>query len=62
LAFQKEHKLLRIAGIFLPFLWLTGAILPVKPGSPFDIAQRTTNQAAMRPTDAETLSETRAVV
>ena len=28
LTFQKGHTLLGIVGIFLPFLWLIGAILP----------------------------------
>jgi hypothetical protein len=33
MTFQKGHILLGILGIFLPFLWLIGAILPAKPGS-----------------------------
>ncbi len=45
LTFQKGHKLLGIVGIFFPFLWLAGAILPAKPGSPFEIAQQTARQA-----------------
>lgn len=40
LTFQKGHKLLGIVGIFFPFLWLVGAILPAKPGSQFAIAQQ----------------------
>jgi hypothetical protein len=40
LTFQKGHILLGIVGIFLPFLWLIGAILPAKPGSRYDIAQQ----------------------
>ena len=31
--FRKGHIALGIAGIFIPFLWLIGAILPPKPGS-----------------------------
>lgn len=44
LTFQKGRTLLGIAGIFMPFLWLIGAILPAKPGSRFDVAQRTAYQ------------------
>jgi hypothetical protein len=33
LTFQKGRIVLGIIGIFLPFLWLIGAILPAKPGS-----------------------------
>jgi hypothetical protein len=40
LTFQKGHTLLGIIGIFVPFLWLIGAILPAKPGSRWDIAQQ----------------------
>ena len=40
LTFQKGRTLLGIIGIFFPFLWLIGAILPAKPGSRFDIAQQ----------------------
>jgi hypothetical protein len=35
LTFQKGHIVLGIVGIFIPFLWLIGAILPAKPGSPY---------------------------
>jgi hypothetical protein len=45
LTFQKGHTLLGIVGIFLPFLWLIGAILPAKPGSRFDIAQQMQTRA-----------------
>jgi hypothetical protein len=31
---------LGIVGIFIPFLWLIGAILPAKPGSRYDVATR----------------------
>jgi len=33
LTFRKGYILLGIIGIFLPFLWLIGAILPDKRGS-----------------------------
>jgi hypothetical protein len=35
-------------GIFIPFLWLIGAILPAKQGSRYDIAQQTAYQAQMQ--------------
>lgn len=35
MTFQKGHIVLGILGIFLPFLWLIGAILPAKPGSTY---------------------------
>lgn len=38
LTFMKGHTLLGIIGIFLPLLWLIGAILPAKPGSRFQVA------------------------
>jgi hypothetical protein len=44
LTFQKGRTLLGIIGIFTPFLWLIGAILPAKPGSRYDIAMRTYSQ------------------
>jgi hypothetical protein len=40
LTFQKGRWVLAIVGIFLPFLWLIGAILPAKRGSRYDIAQQ----------------------
>jgi hypothetical protein len=33
LTFRKGHVVLGILGIFLPFLWLIGAVLPAKQGS-----------------------------
>jgi hypothetical protein len=39
LTFQKGHIVLGIVGIFLPFLWLIGAILPAKEGSRYEVAQ-----------------------
>jgi hypothetical protein len=40
LTFQKGRTWLGIIGIFLPFLWLIGAILPAKPGSRYEISQQ----------------------
>jgi hypothetical protein len=47
LTFQKGHIVLGIVGIFLPFLWLIGAMLPAKPGSRYAVAHARSNQAAM---------------
>jgi hypothetical protein len=44
LTFQKGHTLLGIAGIFIPLLWLVGAILPAKEGSRFAVQQATQRQ------------------
>ena len=41
MTFQKGHTLLGIVGIFLPFLWLIGAVLPAKPGSRFALQHGT---------------------
>lgn len=32
---RKGHVLLFIVGIFIPILWLIGAVLPPKPGSAY---------------------------
>jgi hypothetical protein len=45
LTFQKGYTILGIVGIFVPLLWLVGAILPAKRGSQMDIAQATAYQA-----------------
>lgn len=45
LTFQKGHTLLGIVGIFLPFLWLVGAILPAKAGSRYAAQHATVQQA-----------------
>ncbi|MGZ3624609.1 MAG: hypothetical protein ACXVCM_19980 [Ktedonobacteraceae bacterium] len=45
LTFRKGYFLLGIIGIFIPFLWLIGAILPAKPGSQYAIAERARMQA-----------------
>jgi hypothetical protein len=47
LTFKKGHTLLGILGIFFPFLWLIGAILPAKRGSRFDVEQATRYQQNM---------------
>lgn len=36
ITFRKGHVVLGIIGIFLPVLWLIGAMLPPKPGSNYD--------------------------
>ena len=45
LTFRKGYILLGIIGIFIPFLWLIGAILPAKPSSQYAIAERARMQA-----------------
>ena len=35
MTFAKGRTVLGLVGIFLPFLWLIGAVLPAKPGSRF---------------------------
>jgi hypothetical protein len=39
LTFSKGYTACGIIGIFIPFLWLIGAILPAKPVSRFAVAQ-----------------------
>ena len=34
--FRKGYTVLGILGLFFPILWLIGAVLPAKTGSPFD--------------------------
>lgn len=48
LTFQKGYILLGILGIFVPFLWLIGAVLPAKPGSSYAIAQAAQYQSDMQ--------------
>ena len=48
LTFRKGYLALGIIGIFIPFLWLIGAILPAKRGSQYEIAERTRMQAQMQ--------------
>lgn len=40
LTFRKGYLVLGIIGIFFPFLWLVGAVLPAKQGSTHDVQQR----------------------
>jgi len=40
ITFRKGHVLLGIIGIFMPFLWLIGAILPAKPGSRYEMDEQ----------------------
>ncbi len=40
ITFQKGHTLLGIVGIFIPLLWLVGAMLPSKPGSSYEAQER----------------------
>jgi hypothetical protein len=44
LTFRKGHILLGILGIFIPFLWLIGAILPAKEGSTYQAQEATRYQ------------------
>lgn len=41
LTFQKGRIVLGIVGIFVPFLWLIGAVLPAKRGSRYELEQQT---------------------
>jgi hypothetical protein len=40
LTFRKGHTALGILGIFLPFLWLVGAVLAPRPGSSYEVQER----------------------
>lgn len=40
ITFQKGHTLLGIIGIFVPLLWLIGAMLPAKAGSTYEATER----------------------
>lgn len=44
---RKGHTILFIIGIFLPILWLIGAIIPAKQGSRYDIEQEQRYQSQM---------------
>ena len=48
LTFRKGYVLLGIIGIFLPFLWLIGAILPAKRGSRYAIDEGVRMQAQIQ--------------
>jgi hypothetical protein len=45
MTFRKGHIVLGIVGIFVPFLWLIGAVLPAKPNSPYAQAEAMRYQA-----------------
>ncbi len=45
MTFQKGHFVLGIVGIFVPFLWLIGAILPAKPGSTYQMREASRYQS-----------------
>jgi hypothetical protein len=45
MTFQKGHYVLGIIGIFVPFLWLVGAILPARAGSRYQAAEAMRYQA-----------------
>jgi hypothetical protein len=47
LTFQKGRIVLGIVGIFLPFLWLIGAILPAKSGSRYAQMQASSGYQSM---------------
>ncbi len=46
--FRKGYIVLGIIGIFFPFLWLIGAILPAKRGSQYQIQESTRMQAQIQ--------------
>ena len=48
MTFQKGRWLLGIIGIFVPFLWLIGAILPAKPGSTYQLREASRYQSESR--------------
>ena len=50
MTFQKGHIVLGIIGIFVPFLWLIGAILPARPGSAYAQREAMRYQAMTGPT------------
>lgn len=44
MTFRKGRIILGIVGIFFPFLWLIGAILPAREGSRYDVDQQIATQ------------------
>jgi hypothetical protein len=48
MTFAKGYTVLGIVGIFLPFLWLIGAILPAKRGSRYEVANQMAAQQQIR--------------
>jgi hypothetical protein len=49
MTFQKGHIVLGIVGIFIPLLWLIGAILPARPGSAYQRAEAMRYQSMTGP-------------
>lgn len=47
LTFRKGYTLLGIIGIFIPILWLIGAVLPAKQGSSMWVQQGRQEAAAL---------------
>jgi hypothetical protein len=45
LTFRKGYTGLGILGIFLPFAWLIGAVLPPKPASAFALQEQASPRA-----------------
>ena len=45
MTFQKGYFVLGIIGIFVPLLWLIGAILPAKPGSTYQAREASRYQS-----------------
>jgi hypothetical protein len=46
--FQKGRWVLGILGIFFPFLWLIGAVLPAKEGSRYAVSEGIRRSEEMR--------------
>ncbi|HYI15248.1 MAG TPA: hypothetical protein VEX37_07655 [Thermomicrobiales bacterium] len=44
LTFQKGYTILGVVGIFVPLLWLVGAILPAKKGSTHWVSEELMHQ------------------
>jgi hypothetical protein len=60
ITFQKGRWVLGIVGIFMPFLWLIGAILPPRRGSRYEAAQQSYYQqsATMAPPPPQPVRDT----
>ena len=37
ITFRKGHWILGIIGIFIPLLWIVGALLPARPGTAYSL-------------------------
>jgi hypothetical protein len=48
LTFRKGHTVLGIVGIFIPILWLIGAVLPAKEGSRHWVQEREEQQRMVK--------------